>query len=91
MDNRLSEAERKTFYRFMRTELGEKILGNIKELEQAHIAKAMLNVEKGKEYTHDCIVSATAIENVYQLLKPPKPEEDEKEKQHLTKPSTLKN
>lgn len=79
MDNRMSEAERKTFNRFMRTELGQKVLGSIKELEQAHITKAMLNVEKGREYTHDRIVSATAIETVYQLLKPPKKDEDEKE------------
>lgn len=79
MDNRLSEAERKTFNRFMRTELGQKVLGSIKDLEQSHITKAMLNVGKGQEYTHDCIVSATAIESVYQLLKPPKKDEDEKE------------
>ena len=48
MDSRLSEAERNTFYRFMRTELGDK---------------------------HDCIVAATAIESVYQILKPPKPKD----------------
>lgn len=76
MDNRLSEAERKTFYRFMRTELGQKILGSIKDLEQSHIDKAMLGISRGKDYTHDCIVSATAIESVHQLLKPPKKDED---------------
>ena len=75
MDSRLSEAERKTFYRFMRTDLGEKILTNIKELEQAQVDKAMLGVDKGQNFTHDCIVAANAIESVYQLLKPPKLED----------------
>lgn len=75
MDSRLSEAERNTFYRFMRTELGDKVLANIKELEQSQIDKAMLGIDKGKEFTHDCIVAATAIESVYQILKPPKPKD----------------
>lgn len=80
MDNRLSEAERKTLMRFMRTELGQKVLGGIRELSQTYVAKALVGVDKGKEYTHDCIVSAAAIENVYQILKPPKKDEDDRQK-----------
>lgn len=75
MDSRLSEAERKTFNRFMRTELGDKVLAQVKELEQSQIDKAMLGVDKGSSFTHDCIVAATAIESVYQILKPPKPKD----------------
>ena len=79
MDNRLSEAERKTFNRFMRTDLGQKVLGGLKELEQGHLDKAMFGVDKGREFTHDCIVAAATIETVYQLLKPPKGEDGDDE------------
>ena len=71
MDNRLSEAEIKTFNRFMRTELGEKVLANVKGLAQAQVDKAMLGITQGSAYTHDCIVAAAAIESVYEYLKPP--------------------
>ncbi len=71
MDNRLSEAEIKTFNRFMRTELGEKVLANVKGLAQAQVDKAILGINRGNAYTHDCIVSAAAIESVYDYLKPP--------------------
>lgn len=77
MGNRLSEAEVKTFNRFMRTELGKKVLTNVKEMAQGQIDKAMAGVNRGSAYTHDCVVAAAAIESVYEYLRPPKPTPDE--------------
>lgn len=71
-DNRLSEAEVKTLNRFMRTELGEKVLANIQEFKQGYLDKAVAGYIKGKDFTHDCIVAAAGIETIYQYLKPPK-------------------
>lgn len=76
MDTRLSEGELKTFNRWMRTDLGEKILAIIKESEQGYLDSAVAGFTKGKDYTHDCVVAAAAIETIYQFFKPPK--EDEK-------------
>lgn len=75
MDSRLSEAEQRAFYNFMRTELGEKILQNVKESEQGYLDRAMLCIDKGPNVTHDCVVAAAAIETIYQFLKPPKPKD----------------
>lgn len=72
MDRRLSEAELKTFYRFMRTDLGQKILDEIAESKQGYLDAAVAGFNKGKDYTHDNVVAAAAIETVYQFLKPPK-------------------
>ena len=74
-DSRLSEAELKTFQKFMRTELGKKILLNVKEAEQGYLDRAMLCIDKGPAVTHDCVVAAAAIETIYQFLKPPKPKD----------------
>ena len=71
MDKRLSEAELKTFYRFMRTDLGQKILANIAESKQGYLDAAVAGYPRGKEYTHDCVVAAAAVETIYQFLKPP--------------------
>ena len=76
--DKITPEELKTWYRFASTELGQKVLGSILDLKQAYIDNAVLGVSKGKDYTHDCIVSAAAIGNVYTLIKPPdKPEEIE--------------
>lgn len=75
MDSRLSEAEKKAFYNFMRTELGEKILLIVKESEQGYLDSAMVQINKGPNVTHDCVVAAAAIETIYQFLKPPKPKD----------------
>lgn len=72
MDKRLSEAELKTFYRFMRTDLGQKILDEVAEAKQSYIDAAVAGFNRGKDYTHDNVVAAAAIETVYQFLKPPK-------------------
>lgn len=72
MDTRLSEAERKTLNRWMRTELGEKVLANIQEAQQGYLDQAVAGFIKGPEFTHDCVVAAAAIETIYQFLKPPK-------------------
>lgn len=72
MDTRLSEAEQKTLNRWMRTELGEKVLANIQEASQGYLDQAVAGFTKGKEFTHDCVVAAAAIETIYQFLKPPK-------------------
>lgn len=75
MDNQLSEAERKALNNFMRTELGEKVLDMIKVSAQGYLDRAMLNFNKGPEFTHDCVVAAAAIETIYEFLKPPKPKD----------------
>ena len=72
MDRRLSEAELKTFYRFMRTDLGQKILDEVAESKQGYLDAAVAGFNKGKDYTHDNVVAAAAIETIYQFLKPPK-------------------
>ena len=72
MDKRLSEAELKTFYRFMRTDLGQKILDEVAEAKQSYIDAAVAGFNRGKDYTHDNVVAAAAIETIYQFLKPPK-------------------
>lgn len=79
MDNRLSAAEQKTFNRFMRTELGNKVLSAIHETAQNYLDEAVAGYERGKDYTHDCVVSAAAVEHIYHYLKPPKEGETENE------------
>lgn len=75
MDNTLSKAELKTLYNFMRTELGQKVLGNVADVKQNYLDMAVAGFSRGKEYTHDCVVAAAACETIYQFLKPPKPKE----------------
>lgn len=75
MDNTLSEAERKTLYKFMRTDLGKKVLGNISDVKQNYLDMAVSGFTRGREYTHDCVVAAAACETIYQFLKPPKSKE----------------
>lgn len=72
MDNTLSKAELKTLYNFMRTELGQKVLGNVADVKQNYLDMAVAGFSRGKEYTHDCVVAAAACETIYQFLKPPK-------------------
>ena len=79
MDKRLSEAELKTFYRFMRTDLGQKILDEVAESKQGYLDEAVAGYPRGKEYTHDCVVAAAAVETIYQFLKPPKEAEKQEE------------
>ena len=47
MDNTLSEAERKTLYRFMRTDLGKKVLGNISDVKQIYLDMAVSGFARG--------------------------------------------
>lgn len=75
-DNALSKAELKTLFNFMSTELGEKVLANIKESQQSYLDAAMAGCTRGAEFTHDCVVAAAAIETIYQFLKPPKAKEE---------------
>lgn len=75
MDNVLSKAELKTLYNFMRTELGQKVLGNVADVKQNYLDMAVAGFSRGKEYTHDCVVAAAACETIYQFLKPPAPKE----------------
>lgn len=71
MDNTLSKAELKVMYNFMRTDLGKKILANVAESKQGYLDAAVAGYPRGKEYTHDCVVAAAAVETIYQFLKPP--------------------
>lgn len=75
MDNTLSKAELKTLYNFMRTELGQKVLGNVADVKQNYLDMAVAGFSRGREYTHDCVVAAAACETIYQFLKPPKPKD----------------
>lgn len=79
MDNTLDPAELKALRNFMRTDLGTKVLASISELRQAYLDAAVTGYRQGKDYTHDNVVAAAAIETVYQFLKPPKPKEEEPE------------
>ena len=79
MDNTLDPAELKTLHNFMRTDLGAKVLANISDLRQAYLDAAVAGYRQGKDYTHDNVVAAAAIETVYQFLKPPKQKEEEPE------------
>ena len=83
MDNQntLSKAELKTLYNFMGTELGEKVLANIKESQQTYLDAAMAGFTRGAEFTHECVVAAAAVGTIYQFLKPHKPKDDEKTKE----------
>ena len=72
MDNALTKAELKVMYNFMRTDLGQKILANVAESKQGYLDAAVAGFNRGKDYTHDNVVAAAAIETVYQFLKPPK-------------------
>lgn len=76
MDNTLSKAELKTLHNFMRTDLGKKVLGGIADLKQDYLDAAVAGYRQGKDYTHDNVVAAAAIETVYQFLKPPKSTEE---------------
>lgn len=79
MDNALTKAELKTMYNFMRTDLGQKILANIAESKQGYLDAAVAGYPRGKEYTHDCVVAAAAVETIYQFLKPPEEAKEEPE------------
>ena len=71
MDTKLSEAEQKTLNRWMSTDLGKKVLAIIQESAQGYLDSAVAGFNKGRDYTHECVVAAAAIETIYQFLKPP--------------------
>lgn len=72
MGNTLSEAELKTLYKFMSTDLGKKVLGNIEDVRQDYLNAAVAGFMRGKDFTHDCVVAAAACDTIYTFLKPRK-------------------
>ena len=76
--NSLSEAERKVFDRFMRTDIGQKVLANVAQIRQDYLNAAALRYDKGPEYTHSQVAAAAGVDAVYYYLKPKKATEDEK-------------
>ena len=79
MDNKLTDAERKTLDNFMKTDLGGKVLANIKDSQRTYFDAAMAGFMKGPEFTHDCVVAAAAVETIYQFLKPIKKKKEAEE------------
>ena len=79
MDTKLSEAEQKTLNRWMRTDLGQKVLAIIQESAQGYLDSAVAGFNKGRDYTHECVVAAAAIETIYQFLRPPAEDKDDAE------------
>ena len=47
------------------------MLANVAESKQGYLDAAVAGYPRGKEYTHDCVVAAAAVETIYQFLKPP--------------------
>ena len=78
MDMALSEAERKVFDRFMRTDIGQKVLANVAQFRQDYLDAATRGYNKGPEYTHSQVAAAAGVNAVYYYLKPKKATEDEK-------------
>ncbi len=74
---RLSLAERKSWDNFMRTDLGQKMMGNIKAAAQNYLDQAILNSAKGQAATHDLVMLAKGYYEVLAMLQPsPKPKEE---------------
>ena len=74
---RLSPAERKTWDNFIRTELGQKVMGNIKAGAQNYLDQAILNSAKGQAAKHDLVMLAKGYYEVLALLQPtPKKEKE---------------
>ena len=73
----LSEAERAVFDRFMRTDIGQKVLANVAQIRQDYLNAAALRYDKGPEYTYSQVAAAAGVDAVYYYLKPKKATEDE--------------
>lgn len=79
MDNTLTENERKVLDRFMRTELGEKVLANIASIRQGYLDAAVTRYNQGQEFIHSQVAAAAGVEAVYYFMKPSKTSEEEEE------------
>ena len=77
-DIALSEAERKVFDRFMRTDIGQKVLANVAQIRQDYLDAATRGYSKGPEFTHNQVAAAAGVDAVYYYLRPNKATEDEK-------------
>ena len=78
MDMALSEAERATFDRFMRTDIGQKVLANVAQFKQDYLNAATMSYNKEPSYIHSQVAAAAGVDAVYYYLKPKKATEDEK-------------
>jgi hypothetical protein len=78
MDNSLTENERRTFDKFMRTDLGKKVLANIASIRQDFLDAAVRSYNQGQEFIHSQVSAAAGVDAVYYYLKPKKATEDEK-------------
>lgn len=67
-----SKDERRVLDKFLKTDLGVKLLDMILELKDDQVRKALYGAatDKGAEFTHDYITRAAAIESVYYMLAP---------------------
>jgi hypothetical protein len=76
--DKLSENERRTFDKFMRTELGQKVLANVARIRQDFLDAATTRYTQGQEFIHSQVSAAAGVDAVYYYLKPKKATEDEK-------------
>lgn len=77
-DIALSEAERATFDRFMRTDLGQKVLANVAQIRQDFLDAATRSYNTSSEFIHSQVAAAAGVDAVYYYLRPNKATEDEK-------------
>ena len=79
MDKPLTDNERKTFDKFMRTDLGKRVLANIASIRQDYLDAAVRSYNQGQEFIHSQVAAAAGVEAVYYFLKPSKLSEEEEE------------
>lgn len=69
MPTKLSEAEKRVISLWLSTDTGDTLLKIIDETKQNYLDEAMAAINKGPQFTHDRVVAAKAVEELYEWLK----------------------
>lgn len=75
--NELTKEERKVFDRFMRTDIGKKVLANVADFKQGFLDSAMRYYDDSYEKVQARVGAATGVDTVLFYLTPRKATEEE--------------